>query len=300
MTAHFSSFPLKLQNVLVATDFSAASKRAVVYATAMARRHGSKLFVTHVVASGSESALMEGWRAGQSEIMEHFLANRLDGIQYELIVRSGDIWRVLSKLISEREIDLVVVGTRGRTGVRKLILGSVAESIFRQAPCPVLTVGPGSTGQDSEVAPERILTATGFAPHSIFGVRCAIGFARDLRSSVALLHVITGKGELSEDAKNKARDDGLTKLRALFSRELRLVSEPVFLVEFGSVPEKILEVAASWGANLIVLGLHHVPEASKDETTFAKAYEIVSKASCPVLTVRAPDEVGQNSYNDAA
>jgi nucleotide-binding universal stress UspA family protein len=243
---------------------------------------------------------MEGWRAGQSEITEHFLANRLDGIQYELIVRSGDIWRVLSELISAREIDLVVVGTRGRTGMRKLILGSVAEDIFRQAPCPVLTVGPGSTAQDPEVAPERILTATGFAPHSIFGVRWAIALAHNLGSSVALLHVITGKGELSEDGKDKARDEGLAKLRALSSRELRLPSAQLFLVEFGSAPEKILEVAASWGANLIVLGLHRVPEASKDETTFARAYEIVTKASCPVLTVRAPDEVGENSYNDAA
>jgi len=150
------------------------------------------------------------------------------------------------------------------------------------------------------VAPERILTATGFAPHSIFGVRYAIGLAQDLRSSVALLHVIPGTGELSEDAKNKARDEGLTRLRALFSKEIRLPSEHLFLVEFGSAPEKILEVATSWRANLIVLGLHRLPEASKDETTFVKAYEIVSKASCPVLTVRYPDEVGKNSYNDAA
>jgi nucleotide-binding universal stress UspA family protein len=59
---------------------------------------------------------MEGWRAGQAEITEHLLADRLDSIQYELIVRSGDIWRVLSKLIAERGIDLVVVESSGPMG----------------------------------------------------------------------------------------------------------------------------------------------------------------------------------------
>ncbi|HMK20706.1 MAG TPA: universal stress protein, partial [Terriglobales bacterium] len=137
--------------MLVATDFSSVSKQAVLYATAIARRHRSKLYVANVVTSRTERALMEAWRAGQQEIMEQLLADRLDGIQDELIVRPGDIWEVLSGLIDERKIDLVVVGTRGRTGVRKLILGSVAESIFRRASCPVLTVGPNISGQDPEI-----------------------------------------------------------------------------------------------------------------------------------------------------
>jgi universal stress protein A len=157
MPAYNPTLQLKLDNVLVATDFSAASKMAVLYATSIARRYGSKLFVTHVVSSRSEKALMDGWRAGQAEITGHLLANRLDGIQYELLVRSGDIWAVLSHLITEYEIDLVVVGTRGRTGVLKFILGSVAQSIFRRAPCPVLTVGPSIADQDPEMYLERIL-----------------------------------------------------------------------------------------------------------------------------------------------
>jgi nucleotide-binding universal stress UspA family protein len=287
MPAPYTSFQLKIQNVLVATDFSAASKTAVVYATAIARRHGSKLLLAHVVTSGSESALMEGWRAGQTEITEHLLADRLDNIQYELIVRSGGIWPVLAKLIAERGIDLVVIGTRGRTGVRKLMLGSVAENIFRQASCPVLTVGPSIASQDPEVAPERILTATGFAPHSVLAVRYAMGLAQDLHSFLALLNVITGGSELSDDGRNRARDERLARLRTLVPTDTHLPSKPLFLIEFGSVPEKILETAAGWKANLIVLGLHHVQRASRGEATWAKAYEIVCKASCPVLTVRA-------------
>src|SRR5712692_8657459 len=98
MPAYNPTLQLKLDNVLVATDFSSASEMAVLYATSIARRHGSKLFVAHVVASRSETALMDGWRAGQADMTNHLLANRLDGIQYELLVRSGDIWAVLARL----------------------------------------------------------------------------------------------------------------------------------------------------------------------------------------------------------
>src|SRR4029077_6967131 len=174
MQETYPRLEVKLDSVLVATDFSAASKEAVLYATAIARRHNSKLFISHVVTARSESALMEGWRAGQAEIIEQLLANRLDGIKHELVVRSGQVGEVLSRLIAEKRIDLVVVGTRGRTGVVKFLLGSVAENIFRRRLGPVQIFGPNISGQNPEVGPERIVAATGFAAHSVFGVRYAI------------------------------------------------------------------------------------------------------------------------------
>ena len=288
MQETYPTLQVKLDNVLVATDFSTASKEAVLYATAIARRHNSKLFIVHVVTSRSESALMDGWRAGQAEIIEQLLANRLDGIEHELVVKSGQVAQVLSGLIVEKRIDLVVVGTRGRTGVLKLLLGSVAENIFRRAPCPVLTVGPNISGQNPEVGPGRILAATGFAAHSVFGVRYAIGFAQNVHASIALLHVVTDAGELSGD-KSSMVTDRVEKLRTLIPANVNLPSEPLLLVEFGLVPEKILHTAAAWNANLIVLGLRSPQEATTGKATWARAYEIVSKANCPVLTVRGPE-----------
>ena len=232
---------------------------------------------------------MDGWRAGQAEIIEQLLANRLDGIKHELLVKSGEISEVLSQLIAEEGIDLVVVGTRGRTGVLKLLLGSVAENIFRRALCPVLTVGPNIAGQNPEIGPERILAATGFAAHSVFGVRFAIGLAQNLHSSVALLHVVTDAGGLSEDAKIRVKAECLGKLRSLIPADADLACEPFLFVEFGAAPEKILQTATAWNANLIVLGLRNVKEADAGKATWARAYEIVSKANCPVLTVRRPE-----------
>lgn len=258
------------------------------YATGIARRHRSKLLIAHVVGSQSDRAVMDGWRAGQAEVTEHSVARRLDGIHHELVVRAGDVWPVLAQLVPEYGIDLIVVGTHGRTGVRKLILGSVAESIFRQSPCPVLTIGPNAPEQAPQTGPERILTATGFAAHSQAAVRYAERLAEELQASLALLHVVTDVGAAEREGKEKIRGQREARLRQLVPDDLHLPAPPVFLVELGSATERILAAASDWKADLIVLGLRHIEESSRGESTWARAYEIVRQASCPVMTVRMP------------
>lgn len=274
---------LKLSSVLVATDFSPASQKAVLCATAVARRHGATIFLFHVVASQSERAVMDGWRQGQTEVMSHLLADRLDGIQYELIVRPGEICAALAEVMAEKKVDLVVLGTRGRTGMRKLILGSVAEEIFRQARCPVITVGPNVSDAAAQSEPQRILAATGFAPHSLHAVEYATKFAEYLHSSLALVNVVTDPAKAIREAKERTRSERLKHLEALLGPEAAL--RPELFVEFGTAPQGILRTAAEWKANLIVLGLHDVEEFKRRETTWAKAYEIICNAKCPVMTV---------------
>src|SRR5437016_9935940 len=92
-------------------------------------------------------------------------ADESRGIELALIVRRGDVCEELEELVEKELIDLVVVGTRGRTGVSKVMLGSVAEEIFRKVSCPVLTVGPNSAWDwpQREVGAEKvILFATDF------------------------------------------------------------------------------------------------------------------------------------------
>jgi nucleotide-binding universal stress UspA family protein len=260
----------------------------MAYATSIARRHSSKLLIAHVVNSHSERAVMDGWRAGQTAVTEHYIAGHLDRVEHQLLVKSGDVWPVLSHMVAENAVDLIVVGTRGRTGVSKFILGSVAESIFRQSPCPVLTVGPNITDQDPQVGPERILAATGFAPHSLFAVRHAVLLAQELHSSLALLHVVTDPGEVRPEEMPKRREEREARLRSLVPGDIHLAVPPCFFVEFGSAIERILAKASEWKANLIVLGLRHVEESSRAESTWARAYEIVRQARCPVMTIRMP------------
>lgn len=201
-------------------------------------------------------------------------------------MKSGEVWPVLADLISERGINLVVTGTHGRTGFRKFVLGSVAERIFRRCSCPVLTVGPNISGQDPQFGLERILAPTGFAPQSLQAVQYAVLLAEDLHSSLALLHVVTGADETDTEERRKERE---TRLRALIPDDVNLVSSPHLFVEFGSACEKILSTASNWNANLIVLGLRHVEKDFRSESTWGKAYEIVRRANCPVMTIRLPE-----------
>ena len=278
---------LKLDNILVASDFSPASKAATRFAIEIARRHNAKFLMVHVAGSRSEGPLMDAWSAGQSEIMDHLIAGRLTGIRHELLVKAGEVWAVLSELIQERAIDMVVVGTHGRTGVWKLILGSVAEKIFRQAPCPVLIVGPSST-QDPETGPQRILVPTGFAHQSLYGVRYALWLAEQLQSSLSLLHVVTDAGQLPPREQERIRNERLKRLRALIPDDARLPTAPEFLTEVGAATDRILATCAAWHPDLVVLGLRPLEAASPRGTAQAKAYEIACKAPCPVLTVREP------------
>ncbi len=104
----------RLGSVLVATDFSPASEKAVLCATAVARRQHAPIVLFHVVNSQSERAVMDGWRAGQAEVMSHLLADHLDGLQYELLVRTGAVCDALEQVIAERNVGFVVLGTRGQ------------------------------------------------------------------------------------------------------------------------------------------------------------------------------------------
>ena len=191
----------------------------------------------------------------------------------------------------------MVVGTRGRTAVWSFLLGSsVAENVRQQVPCPVLTIGPNVVSKDVDNWPQRILVPTGFAPQSLNAIAYASWLTKQMCSSMALLHVVTDATEAHDE--ERLRNERLERLWATIAvgqyQELR----PEFLIEFGSVTEKVLEAASRWKADLIVLGVHSVEIAAPNaETTMEKAASIVRRASCPVLTTRLPHK---NVYSAAS
>jgi len=141
-----------LKNMLFATDFSPTADAAGLIAKQIAQRYAAKIYGLHVKPIENyvnyAAAAPEAW-AAMTEASERateentkFLNDQLNGVDHEVLIEEGNIWDVISQLIDQKEIDLVVLGTRGRTGFGKALLGSVAEQILRQSPCPVLTVGP--------------------------------------------------------------------------------------------------------------------------------------------------------------
>lgn len=286
---------IALKNILFATDFSVAADAAVPFAIQIAKRYGAKVFGVHVnrfsdytgAAPNAWAAMAEALEAENKEDARH-LQEQLQNVEHEVVVGEGNTWEVISKLIKEKQIDLVVVGTRGRTGIGKALLGSVAEQILRQAPCPVLTVGPQvALGPEEAAKMHEILYATDLVAEFPTAAPYAISLAQESQAHLVMLYVIENReaGDLVQ--REEVEASMLSKLRRLVPREAELWCEPVSLVEQGEPAEEILEVAKRRNADLIVLGAR--PAKGIIGATHLNAgtvHKVVLHAQCPVLTVR--------------
>jgi nucleotide-binding universal stress UspA family protein len=286
---------VQLKNVLFPTDFSSAANSALPYAAEIARRHGAKLYAVHVLPSGTYVMTpAETWPTSIEGMMTEAkqqageLVSHLEGVEAEVLVRSGDIWTVIEEVVEGCKIDLIVLGTHGRTGWGKVLLGSVAESIFRKALCPVITVGPHcSADPKRSVEFHQILFATNFSPESLVAAPYALFLAQENQAKLTLLHVV-------EDPKSGLGNPDqlvppeLPMLCRIVPKDARLWREPEFLVEEGIAAGKILQIAAEKKADLIVLGVHppRGPLHADTHLPMTTAHRVVSQAPCPVLTVR--------------
>ena len=299
-----------VKSVLIATDFSSASDKPLRRALAVARCYGAKFYLVHVVSSVGftiagpdtcNAACQAAWRDAHQLEDELVESGVLAGLRHEVIVRQGEVWEELDKVIRQEQVDLVVIGTHGRAGLRKLILGSVAEQIFRHADCMVLTVGPSASSEapiDSHRSIRPFLFATDFGAGSLHALPFAISSANRFAAKLVLLHVIPAvtvqepsRWYTANDvicARENARIANLRRLEEVMLQHTELKIKPEFRVEFGAPDEMILHTAASLNADAIIMGLHRSARiGTASHMPWATAYEVVRHASCPVLTVRS-------------
>ena len=284
--------PVAPKNILIATDFSECSERALSYATGAARRYGSTLHFAHVVPintyylAGPDAlgvALDQAQREAAALVIRLQVAKQLAGVQHRTWVQRGYVSETLGELIAREHVDLVVMGTHGRTGLSKLVMGSVAEEVFRKSPCPVLTVGPHVPVARPGSGLKAVLFATDFSADSARALPYALSAAREFGSELTLLHVLEPGEEMAGDP---ARRDSLlhARLEAMLGEEAGRVRTRLEIAG-GDPAERIVEVARQRGAGLIVLGLK-APQMFADRLPWLYAYRVVSQAPCPVLTVR--------------
>jgi nucleotide-binding universal stress UspA family protein len=278
---------IALKNILFATDFSSAANAAAPFAIQLARSYGAKVYGLHVsLFDDYTSAAPEAWammaeaREKQAQGNARQLNEQLAGIEHEVLLSEGNIWEIVSEVIKQKEIDLIVLGTRGRTGLGKALLGSVAEQILRQAPCPVLTVGPHVTLQPEKAAKmHEILYATDLAADFPVAAPYAISLAQENQAQLALLYV----SEEFEQPVHFAEEIG-RKLRKLVPEEADLWCQPHYFVEQGIPADKILETAAERNVDLIVLGAQPARWLAS-HVNAGTVHKVISEARCPVLTV---------------
>ena len=288
-----ASLRITFKNVLVPTDFTSMSAAALAYARAFARDHGSKIFVAHAVLPEPPVFLpMEpipldldtAWQDAKAELSQFLTQDVLKDTKHEGILERGHIWNVVEDVAHRHSIDLIVLGSHGKRGLKKFVLGSAAEEIFRQADCPVLTVGPKAAPPAGDaIAFQHIVFATDFSAGSLKALPYAISLAEENEARLTLLHVIP-LVPLQQQA--WVKENTSDRLQKLIPADAEDWCHPVSLVSFEFPAEGILHVAESEKADLIVMGVHkRAPQASA-HLPWAIAYEVICNARCPVLTVR--------------
>jgi nucleotide-binding universal stress UspA family protein len=289
-----SSSPLTteigIHRVLAAIDFSPSSIKALNHAIEVARIYGATFYLAHVVSSigyvmvGADAvAAAVETAAQQLRELEQRLSRTgaLAGLSHEMLVCQGDVWHQLAQVVREQGIDLIVLGPQGKTGLRKLTLGSVAESVFQHALCPVLTVGPCAPA-DPPLHGElsHILYPTDLSPESAKAAAYAVSLAREHGAELTIVHVHE-KGETGHIA------EGAGGFAERFRRQIAgdLPHKWWYEQQVGLVDQMILGLARERHVGLIVLGIHSRRPFIHPHT-WLHAYKIISEACCPVLTIR--------------
>jgi nucleotide-binding universal stress UspA family protein len=304
MTTLRMSNDVALRSVLVATDFSEASRKAQRHAVSIARHFHAKFYMVHVVSSvglniaGADALELTSTvtRREMAELERNLVLNgALAGLSHEFIVRQGDVWEELEAIIHARQVELVVIGTHGCRDIEKLVLGSIAEEIFREADQLVLTVGPHSKLDapiDGTVETRSFLFPTDFSDASLKALPNAISFSNHFGARLIFLHVAPLSGATTLGGILKEQEDArlklLTRLRDFLPSNASLSVTPEFMIEFGDYGEQILNTAHSVKVDLIILGLDHTRHGrGVSHLPATTTYRVVSQAPCSVLTVRS-------------
>lgn len=299
------------RHILVATDFSEASRRALCDALALAAENHAQLSVVHVLHPDRKYAALEN----PPEIdLERIAAEKqikalVDELGPELkidttLVKHGPVAEQVATVIGDEAIDLLVIGTRGRGGFTKLALGSVAEELLRIAPCPVMTICPKADIATITNGPgfHTILFATDFGKGSAKALPLALTLARTQQAKLILLHMLdpmpatsaslsayAPAGAAADEVagwEETSRQHCIEQLRGCLPAETGLEQEPVYVVGTDFLAEGILMASVKFKVDLIVMGANRTVSAkAAAHIPWAAVHEVVSNAPCPVLTV---------------
>lgn len=285
-----------VKNVLFATDFEAPARRALPFAVALASRYGARLHTAHVIpretyAFASPETVEQGLKEARDfasySLNQTISPLRQYGLRCDPLLGEGDVPAVINSFVREIEADLLVVGTRSRAGFGKVLLGSVAEELIREAMCPVLTIGP-QVATFASTGIHNILCATDFSPASKRATDFAVSMADEYEAHITFVHVMEG---LLQKSPHLAIPLLEKRMRQAIPAESQLFHEPDLVVETGPIGGRILHLASDLSADLIVMGVRGTGASSHAASRFGSiAHHVISQAPCPVLTVGEADK----------
>jgi nucleotide-binding universal stress UspA family protein len=297
---------IEFNRILCPVDFSESSTRALAHAAALARWYAAQLTVLHVVPTFDPMQVQAELGVPvqivnpmtREEVvgsMRPFLEQAGVSPDAHLVAEAGDASTTIVDQALTMRADLIVIGTHGRRGFKRLLLGSVTETVLHEAPCPVLTVSPHTAAATSDVVTfKRILCPIDFSPSALQALGFALDLARQADGRVTLLHVFEWLPE--DEPRSSAHfnvpefrgymvNDARERLRSLVTEESRAWCEIDDVIVSGRAHREILREAEARSADLVVMGSQGrggVGLALFGSTT----HQVVRRAACPVLTVR--------------
>jgi len=298
-----------IKRILLATDFSRWAKRAEDYACALACSWRASLTVLGVAEFPPE--LNPDYPVNQqylADLLKHASSQLVDlkgraerrGIAVTTRVATGIPSEEVITAARAEDSDLLVVGTRGKTGLAHVLLGSTAERVIRGAPCPVLTVRtePADVKQEEgalsrPVTLERILVPVDFSDCSLDALEYAVVVAQQAKASLLLLHVLEPVSygldfTLGHSRTREQVRETWTKRLEELASSLMVTQVPMESQLRGGHPaDSILDSSKTLPCDLIVMGTHGRRGISH-AFSGSVAEAVLRKALCPVLTVRSP------------
>ncbi len=304
---------IEIRRILCPVDFSDHSRRALDHAIAIARWYESTVTALRVFSAAPVQAFGPG-----PVVLEPIVLTPIDrdqlladtkafvekesgpGITIEAVVREGNTAAEILEQAASMKADLLVIGTHGRSGFERLVLGSVAEKVLRKASCPVMTV-PGGLPDAVPAGPvlyKRILCPVDFSESSLRALKYAISMAQEADAQLVVLHIVEHEFPNTADMPTFVYDAGMTVGDFLKKRDealhRRLQETVAGADEFCSVESlmtcgkpwrEVLRIAAARQSELIVMGVQG--RGAADLLFFGSTTQhVVREAPCPVLTLR--------------
>lgn len=290
-----------VNNILCPVDFSEFSARAYRYALSLARHYRAELFVQHVLElwqypctdfAPSPEALEHFYRVHRERAEEHIQQLTKDEDRVEIrskhIIQQGMAADLILAFAQAQKIDLIVMGTHGRRGFDRLMLGSVTERVMRKASCPLLAVHRPShdfvspAEDQNPVHLNRIMCCSDFSEHSKRALDHAISLGAEYAAELILLHVLE---DVPARTKLAATEEAAIKrLDEMIPTEERECGRISSMVRVGKAYEQIISLADEMLVDLVVMAVRG--RSALDLAVFGSTtHRVLQLGHCPILVV---------------
>jgi nucleotide-binding universal stress UspA family protein len=295
---------IRLDRILCPADFSRYSFRAADYAVAIARHYQGEVHFLHAVPHPllpdvypylpEPIPLDPEIRERAQDRLDAFVSlSRVEGVKTRQSVVEGEPAASILDTASSERSSLICLGTHGRSGLERLMLGSVAEKVIRKATCPVLTVSqPREEGPPKPAPFKNIVCAVDFSMPSLKAIEYSLSLAQEAGGRLTLFHALEWvpdeKGldppDVFRDYRLRMEAESRDRLERIVPGEAKSWCEVV--VRTGRAYRELLTLARERGAELIVMGV--LGRNPLDLMLFGSTTaHVVRHAECPVLTIPA-------------